>query len=122
VLERLFAHTATTQWVLTLPPDAVTHMVGELVKLVDCPNEVARTAALRVLSNLAVAAPQLPPVLRAPCDEALVLLSLLCACLVLRCVLATPTDTGLDELVREPCHHLSTTGRCSDSTTVHTAS
>jgi len=37
------------------------------------------------------ATPQLPPVLRAPCDEALVLLSLLCACLVLRCVLATPT-------------------------------
>jgi len=58
VLERLFAHTATAQWLLTLPPESVTHMVGELVKLVDCPNEIARTAALRVLSNLAVAAPQ----------------------------------------------------------------
>lgn len=56
----------------------VSGFVSEVVKLVGSENGIARVTALRTCANIAALATSLPPVLRAPCDEALVLLTLLC--------------------------------------------
>ena len=57
-------------------------MVTEVVKLMNNENNIVRTTALRVCASIATAATVLPPILRAPCEEALLLLNLLCEMLL----------------------------------------